>query len=366
MPPRDRLTPPVLLALAASLPLLAGRAAASDSPTPAASSSSAPGPRVTPPAGWEEAPALRPLVAIPASSAPRKAVAAECCRKDQDCCVLQSEVNNVRPAQITQEFSVSAASLPHATLREAPADQPGIPGAPGLHMIDARGRPPPWPGGPKESLRMLPPGRFGQIAYNDASTPYFLDEPCQGQGFGIERTVTKRDGVPFVGKGQFLALAQGEGGKLVSDRVHGVFRDNKPDLLAQLWTHAEAAPIASDAMHAHIGQIVDETTSRFTPGERVFFTLPEVILAFHSTSVHLEGGFFPSRFSHAQAFTEYAIPLDATTGGMAIFDMRDTNCWFSRDLGKIRKAPFRVPVLLSVSRTAAEREPRVRVLVLTE
>lgn len=351
-----------LAALATSRPGLApatpAAASATATATAAAAASASATASVAPPVGWEESPPL-PSFALPSG----KLKAAACCRNDTECCTLQSEIDAIRPLRVSREFSVKASELPKAAITEAPADKPGIPEAPGIVYRDGRGSPPPWPGGPKENIRMFAPGRFGEIRYNDDGRPHFEDKPCWGMGYGIERTTNKEGQAPFVGRSSFLALNKGEGGALKRDQVAGVFLDNKMDLLATLWSHAEAAPVAEQAMHAHIGKVFDEKHEKFDPVERVVFTLPEVIFLFDVPDAIRSGGFFPSRFSTSVAYTEYGLPIEPGSGSMAEFDMRDTTCWFSRDLGKIKKAPFRVGVLISATRTAAEAEPRIKVIV---
>lgn len=308
-----------------------------------------------PPAGWEEPPPL----ALPAPRASGSARPAACCRFDATCCFKQSANDAARPEAAQKIYPIKVSELPEARRQAAEAGGPPIAGVPPLRYLDDTGQPPPWPGGPKNAIRLMPPARFGEIHWQDERSPFFLDPANRGMGYGELHTIRGKDAIAalasLVGKVSYTAFNEGEGGRVLVDLVEGQLAGSL-DLRASAWTHADAAPVAEGHAHAFRG---------FYEGdERVVIVLPEVVLGGESGGVKLRGGFFPSRFSRSEAFTLYALPLTPGTAALALFSMSDSQFlrWFPRPAG-LGKPADRTGMVVSSSRTSAEPEAHVSLLV---
>lgn len=300
---------------------------------------------IQPPPGWEAPP---PAPALPT---PRtKVQPAVCCRSDKDCCLPQTEIDNAQTS-IKRVLAIAYTGLPSATVKDAPKDGPGVEGAPALRFLDGKGSPPPWPGGPSREVRVLPPGRFGEVRWGEDWEPFFADKDYQSMGYGVRRDVRKGEPANTLqGKVEMTWFSQGEGGKVVCDFIEGKLA-GKPELVATRWVHAEAVPVAEDLGHAY----------RLEGGVVIVF--PEVIQGLNPEPTRLKGGFFPSRFSRSVAFSEYTMPARAGTSAVATFVLLDQQVrrWFPRPKGAGKPAES-FSGLLSSSQTSAEGEPSIRLV----
>jgi hypothetical protein len=240
-----------------------------------------------------------------------------------------------------------------------------------VRAIDGLGRPPPWPDGPRKEVRVLPPGKFGEITWGKegATEPYFFAESSRGMGYGVSRYPTDKGAVDktravFSGPLSYTGVGEGEGGRLVYDKASGTL-DGSTELRATAWTHAEAAPIADGSCHAFRAKAADddENTGAKKGDEQIVFLLAETVLGLSSRSTRVAGGFFPSRFSRSWSYTTYTMPASPGTSGFTTYFMpdHDEKRWFRRPPGAEKNGSR--SVALSVSQTSAEPEPSVRVLV---
>lgn len=310
------------------------------------------GPASAPPPGWEPAPPL--LTPAP----PRGGKAAGCCKFNQDCCIRQSEMNATPPEQPIRVLTVDHGALPLSTAREVKQGEPTIDDAPPLRFLDSLGRPPPWPGSPSGDVRLMPPGRFGEIIYNDSGEPFFEDKEARSMGYGVIHNMSEKGGgtlAQLVGKVRYVSLRAGEADAVTLDVVEGALGD-KLDLHATLWIHAEAARVGEGFLNAYRG--VEGGTDRVT------VVLPEVVRGFESAGVLLRGGFFPSRFSRSVSFTTYGFPTGPNTGETVRFVLFDGEGrrWFGKPRGFAPPGKS-IIAMISVSQTGVEPEPRIRILL---
>ena len=302
-----------------------------------------------PPPGWE----LAPAASIPRawSNAP-----AACCATDATCCTRQSLIDRPIALRAGEPATFLAADLPEAVVRTSPAPGPGLEGAPALRWIDGRGQPPPWKDGPFSSLRILPPGVFGDLWRTDDFEPFFEPAELRSQGYGVIHWVDADGTAPFVaGPYRFHSLTQGPSGTIAWDYVEGTI-DASLQSTVRTWVHADTRALVRDVVFAF--RRADED------GETVHLVLPEVILGSTSAGVRLEGGFdASSRFSRAWAFTEYTLPASPGAAGMATFSITGTQVRTLRALGLKPRAERGVTVVADVSRMSSEPTASVRLRV---
>ncbi|APR85629.1 Hypothetical protein A7982_10978 [Minicystis rosea] len=307
-----------------------------------------------PPAGWEQPP--------PLPAPPTKAPAPACCGYDTTCCERQRILDMPVSLAVPRAVEIRLSELPELAVKEAPKDHPGIPGVPAVHAIDGRGRPPPWPHGPELELRVMPPGRFGDIRWRgEWSEPFFRDSQYRSMGYGIVVHVSTRAGdtkssmSELTGPVSFVAIDKGPGETITYDRVEGALHEST-DVVATRWEHVEAAPVFDGYIHGFRDKLGED--------QAVSFLLPEVILGFESKDAKHEGGFIPSRFSRTVAFTRYTLPVGPGRSALVTFDFLEHTGkrWFARPAGA-EKVPDRRMLALVVSQTSAEAAPRARLLI---
>jgi hypothetical protein len=284
---------------------------------------------------------------------------AACCRFDTTCCFKQSAADAALPDTAREIYPIKVSELPESRHQLAATGEPPFAGVPQLRYMDDTGQPPPWPGGPKNAIRLMPPGRFGEITWQDSFEPFFADPSRRGMGYGELHTIRGKDAIQalasLVGRVAYVGIAQGEGGKLVFDQVEGRLAGSL-ELRATEWTHAEAAPVAGGYAHAFRGD--------YEGAERAVIVMPEVVLGGESPGVKLRGGFFPSRFSRDQAFTLYGMPIGPGTGALAAFSMTDNQYhrWFPRTVALGKPTDF-TDMIVSSSRTSVEPEAHVSLVI---
>lgn len=329
------------LALVLALGAASGGAAAADEPAP--------------PAGWEQPP---PLPARPPRD-PRARPA--CCADDATCCARQRSLDLARPALVIRVVPLRLADLPELAVLEAGKEAPGIPGAPAVRVVDGRGRPPPWPDGPQLEVRVMPPGRYGEIAWRrHYAEPFFAEPQYRSMGYGI--TISADRGAhPDGARGEpegavtFISIDQGAGDRIAYDLVEGALHGS-PEVTATRWEHVEAAPVFDTYVHGYRGKLDGDAA--------VVFLLPQVTLGFESRDAKSLGGFVPSRFSRSVSFTRYTLPVGPGRSALVTFDVRARagKRWFPRPAGA-EKLPESRSMMLSASQTTAEREPAVRLII---
>ncbi|MFT3767513.1 MAG: hypothetical protein QM820_18825 [Minicystis sp.] len=309
-----------------------------------------------PPPGWEQPP---PLPGPPSG----KPAAPACCAYDSVCCERQRAIDApVEFDHMVTVVDVDVANLPEIEVKTADKDHPGIPGVAPVRAVDGRGRPSPWPDGPQLEMRVMPPGRFGEILWHrEWSEPWFADAEYSGMGHGIVLTVGRRqagagpEASALVGPVSYVAIDKAPSDRIAYDHVEGVLQGTTA-VAATLWEHVEPAPIYDNYLQGWRGKL-DESPA-------VVFLLPEVILGFESRDAKSHGGFFPSRFSRTVAFTRYTLPYGPGRSALVTFEFNQWagKRWFARPAGA-EKIPERRSVALFTSQTAAEAAPRVRVLL---
>jgi len=342
--------------------------------------------KFTPPAGWEAPPPLAAAKAPEKGQKKKKIESPLCCKFDATCCARQTSLDVSFRGRAIKAFDVPFSSLPEAAVKVASKDGPPIEGVPAVKVIDSDGRPFPWKGKLKGDLQLTPPGFLGQIGLDAdwGPGPYFDKQDYRGMGAGEIRTGkdTGDNGASLLtGRIEYLALNKGEGGKVIVDQVDGKLAgSNVP--VAAYWLHVEAIDAAAGIVHAYRGPYHE----RHYPGydknpevkpkdnkpksdidadeQRVTFILPEVVLGFESLDAKSDGGFFAqSRFSRRWSFTQYLLPYGKGRSNMANFsiDTSEIEKYFPRakDAEKL-DAEFRI--VLAVSQTSVEAEPRVRIL----
>jgi hypothetical protein len=346
-----RLAYPFIASLALASPSLSS---AADPPPKTASNTNV---FASPPPGWEAPP--EPAAPIPKTTSPRIKAAA-CCAYDQLCCTRQSTIDEARPARVVRVAEVRWSDVPSLVVKEAPNDKPGIEGAPPPRIIDGDGRPHPWIDGPRVEVRVMPPGRFGAMSWGNGWTmPFFSDRRYRGMGYGIPRAAADNPAADqgkslLTGLLTYLSFAQGENGAIILDRVKGTLAGS-PDVRATEWAHVESVPVVYGVVNAYRDKVGDV--------DRVVYLLPEVILGFESKDTKVTGGFFPVRGESTEAYTTYAMPAAPGRSGLGAFLLMDHQArrWFPR-AKDAPEPPPEASMALAASQTAAEPEPRLRVL----
>jgi hypothetical protein len=347
-----RLAYPVIVALALTAPSLSF--AADPPPSKVAPTTNG---FPSPPPGWEVPPS--PAPSAPSKKAPRIKAAA-CCAYDQLCCTRQSTIDETPPSRVIRVAEVRWSDIKPLVVKEATKDTPAIEGVPPARLIDGDGRHYPWIDGPRVEVRATPPGRFGEITWGgEWAMPFFADLNYRGMGYGIPHYVPP-NAVPDKGKSMmigpiaYLSFAQGESGTIIVDRVKGTLAGS-PDVRATEWAHVEATPVIEGIVNAYRDKVGDD--------DRVVYLLPEVILAFESKDTKVTGGFLPVRGESTEAYTTYAMPAAPGRSGLSTFVLTNSQArrWFPRAKGA-PEPPSEAPMALAASQTAAEAEPRLRVL----
>ncbi len=306
-----------------------------------------------PPAGWEMPP---PPAAPPKAKKGAKAKkVAACCAYDDVCCSRQSEIDAARPKHVVRVVELSLSDLPEELVKEGAV----VTGVPPVRVLDGLGRPFPWPDGPKKELRMMPPGRFGDIRWkSEWWRPFFADKKYREMGYGatllVDKTDSEKGNAALSGEVEYTAIDQDKEGKVIVDFVKGKV-EGSAELHATRWAHAETFTVADGFVHAFRRKQKEE--------ELVVFVLPEVVLGFEAKDATHDGGFLPSRFSSDVAFTMYMLPVGEGRSALVTFRVFDSQVarWFPRPKGT-EKPPFVRSMELSSSQTSAEPEPRLRVL----
>ena len=206
-----------------------------------------------PPPGWEEAPPL-PVKATVKSSKPKLAA---CCGYNPLCCSRQTDIDTAQSDRVARAVEVRVANLPESAVKKAPKDHPGIAGVPPVRAIDGRGQPWPWDSGPASEIRVMPPGRFGEIFWREQwGEPFFANPKLRSLGYGMVRSVGKTDDKgrsELTGSVSYTALDKGSGDTIAVDLVTGAL-DGTPEVVATRWLHVEAAPVAVGVLYAYRGK----------------------------------------------------------------------------------------------------------------
>lgn len=303
-----------------------------------------------PPPGWEVPP--------PLPAAPPRGRAPACCGYDQTCCERQREIDAVRMIPVAKIIEVRLADLPEIIVKNA--GDAGIDGAPAVRAIDGEGRPPPWSNGPQRELRVMPPGRYGEITWHSQwSEPFFTEPEYRGMGYGMVISTDPRwrkptsEKVELTGPVRFIGIDKGPGDRIVYDAVEGSL-SGTPAVAATRWEHVEAAPVFDSYVHAWRGKLENDPA--------VVFLLPMVLLGFESLDAKSHGGRTVSRFSRSVAFTRYTLPYGPGRSALVTFDLLDSwiRRWFPRPVNA-EKVPERRDFVIAVSQTSAEPEPRAHI-----
>jgi hypothetical protein len=302
----------------------------------------------SPPPGWETPPA-------PPASAPRTAGAAACCVDDADCCARQGVIDQAKVATPTESVAIDVSDLPEGTLRRAAAPGPGVDGAPALRILDGRGQPAPWKDGARGEIRVVPPGKLGDIHLRDQWEPSFDPPELRTQGFGVRYSVI--DGkASLAGKFDVRSLSKGPGGTLAFDHLEGEIGDDL-GITVRSWLHGDARPLARGVVFAF--RVSDDD------GEKVHLILPEVILGETTAGVAQHGGFeASSRFSRSWSLTEYVFPASPGAGELATFGVLETQVRSLRVLGLSPPKDERFSVIVDVTRAASEPTAHLSLHVL--
>jgi hypothetical protein len=334
---------PAILVLGAALAAPFARpAAASDPPAP--------------PPGWEQPPPLpgkRPAAGKPPAPA--------CCAYDQTCCERQRAIDAEGAPRVARVVEVRPADLPEISIHEAQKEHPGIPGAPTVRVIDGKGRPPPWRDGPRSEVRVMPPGRLGEITWRDTwASPFFAEPQYRGMGYGsvlVTEGGYSKQKVVLEGPVSFIAIDE-KGGRVTYDFVEGTLQPTL-EHVATRWEHVEAATVFDGYVHGWRGKLNDDPA--------VTFLLPMVTLGFESKDAKSHGGLIPSRFSSSVAFTRYTLPYGPGRSALVTFTVTEWEAhrWFPRPAGS-EKLPEARSFAIAASQTSVEAEPRVRLLIFDD
>ncbi|MBK9264148.1 MAG: hypothetical protein IPM54_30655 [Polyangiaceae bacterium] len=184
----------------------------------------------------------------------------------------------------------------------------------------------------------------------------------RGLGWGeIHNTPEKgpySNDAEITGKVEYVSIKQGEGDKLLIDIVKGKVLGS-PAIKATYYQHVEAMNVADKVVHAYRVTTKDKDATTTW----VNFLLPEVIEGFESPDAKHQGGFFPSRFSRHWSYSLYRLPYGPGRSNLATFRLDDDQK--RRWIGVAKTRPPKMMsrnMVVSVSQTAAESEPRVRVM----
>jgi hypothetical protein len=346
---RSMLRRPLGAAIAVLATSLLGVSYASASPT-AEPIAKAP----APPAGWE----VPPPVEVKKKPTGKKPELPACCGFDATCCTRQTIIDQLPPRRATRTFEVRFSDVPEAVVKEAPKDGPPVEGVPEVRVVDGTGAPFPWKDGPKAfEIRIIPPGQLGNITFNDGYAGVTYEKPeYRSLGYGttlpIKETPDKGRSL-LNGPLEYWIYNPGAKNTIVHDYVKGKLQGS-PNVLAEKWLHVEAGNFAEGVVHGYHTMYDGKPT--------MFFILPEVLVGFESKDAKTIGGTESGRFASDYPYTIYRFPFGPGRSNMSTCVLREYEVrrWFDRPKDAM-KLPEEQPIVISMSQTSVESEPRVRV-----
>lgn len=304
-----------------------------------------------PPAGWEKPP---PLASI--SSGDKKTGTPACCGFDQTCCARQTDIDRGIRKPARKTFAVPFAKIPEPVVKEATKDGPPIEGIPDLHIVDGKGAPFPWKDGPEQfEIRLIPDGELGFIRFGKGnSSPHFRNPKYRSLSYGVTTSIaeTQDQGRSLLkGPLEYWLYNRGQGDEIILDHVKGRL-DGSPKVIAERWVHATAINIAEGIVHVYRATYEDKPY--------VFFLLPEVVIGFESKDTLTFGGTGNDRFATDFPYTLYRFPLGGGRSNTINCFIRqyEVQRWFERPKGGL-KFPEEMPIILWMSQTSVESEPRI-------
>jgi len=290
----------------------------------------------------------------------KKPAAAACCAYDQLCCTRQSDIDRVRKPAL-RTIDVPFANVPDAVIKEATKDGPPIEGIPDVRVVDGTGAPFPWRDGPKQfEIRIIPLGGMGFLRFGNDFSGTLYDKPeHRSLGYGVTAPITD---TPDKGRSlvtgpiEYWTYSRGEGDKLIHDHVKGKL-EGSPKIIAERWLHVAAVNAAEGIVHAY--------RATYDNQPYVFFVLPEVVLGFESKNTKSFGGTGNDRFASDFPYTLYRFPLGAGHSDTinCIIREYEVRRWFERPKDAM-KLPEDMAIVISMSQTSAENEPRIRIMFL--
>lgn len=308
-----------------------------------------------PPAGWE----VPAPVEMKKPSGKKGAPA--CCGFDDLCCARQADIDRGIRKPARGSFHVRFADVPEAVIKEAAKDGPPIEGVPDVRVVDGTGAPFPWRDGPKQfEIRIIPHGMLGWIEFGkNFSAVHFNKPEYRSLGYGITAPIadTPDKGRSLLrGPIEYWVYAQGEGDKIVHDHVKGKL-EGSPKVVTERWVHVAAVNAAEGIVHAYRATYDDKPY--------VFFLLPEVVVGFESPDAKTSGGTRNDRFATDFPYTRYKFPLGPGHSDTINCIVRDYEVrrWFERPKDAM-KLPDEMPIIVSMSQTSVESEPRIHIMFL--
>lgn len=311
----------------------------------------------SPPPGWEAPPP--PPVRKNSEKNPEDAPA--CCGFDRLCCARQSEIDRGIRVPARKNFSVSFANVPEATIAERAKDGPPIAWTSDLRVVDGTGAPFPWINGPQQwEIRLIPKAKFGYIRFGGSFSGIHFDDPqyrSLGHGVTIPLNPTPDKGRSLLkGAIEYWTFNPGQGDQIIHDHLKGQM-NGSPEIVAERWVHVAAVNAAEGIVHAY--------RAIYDGQPYVFFVLPEVIIGFESPKATTFGGTGNDRFATDFPYTLYRFPLGAGHSDTinCIVQEHEIRRWFPRAKDAM-KLPDELPIIISMSQTSAETEPRIRIMFL--
>lgn len=309
-----------------------------------------------PPSGWE-----MPQVAPKKKGANNPEDAPACCGFDKLCCARQSDIDRGIRVPARQNFSVPFAKIPEPTIKERAKDGPPIEGFTGIRVVDGAGTPFPWVDGPQQfEVRLIPEGKVGFIRFGeDHSAGHYGDPKYRSLGYGLTLPInpTPDKGRSLLkGPIEYWTFNAGEGDQIIHDHIKGQL-DASPNIIGERWERAIAINAAEGVVHTYRAQ--------YDGQPHVFFLLPEVVVGFESPKAKSFGGTGNDRFASDFPYTLYRFPLGPGHSDTINCILRDYEVrrWFPRAKDGA-KLPDELPIIISMSQTSAENEPRIRVMFL--
>jgi hypothetical protein len=308
-----------------------------------------------PPAGWEVPPPVETKKSTGKKGAPA------CCGFDQLCCTRQAEIDRGIRKPASRSFYVRFADVPEAVIKDAAKDGPPIDGVPEVRVVDGTGAPFPWRDGPKAfEIRIIPPGSIGYIRFGNNSSGTLYEKPeYRSLGYGVTAPIadTPDRGRSLVhGPIEYWAYSRGEGDKIIHDHVKGKL-EGSTKVIAERWVHVAAVNAAEGVVHAY--------RATYENKPYVFFLLPEVIVGFESKDAKSFGGTGNDRFASDFPYTQYRFSLGPGHSDTMNCILREYEVrrWFDRPKDA-PKLPDDLPIILSMSQTSVESEPRIHIMFL--